>query len=180
MERLQVAAGLWFIAAFISMFFTEQFPALKPIVMWTFKIYAGIVITSILGAVLFSVVLSVRDAVMGQSEKVATPDRGIGWLGVKKYLYIVVAILGWLSAFAFFNFTHIGGTIMGVMGLIAGLVALGGGVLAFVYGIATDKDFRLLLRSILILGTAASFVIAFVYCIYLFGIFVIHWIQGLQ
>jgi hypothetical protein len=97
----------------------------------------------------------------------------------KKSLYVVAAILGWLLIFVFFNFTHIGNLILGGMGFIVGLAALGGGVLAFGYGIATDKEFRRLIRSILVLGTTGAFLIVVVYGIYLAGSFLIHWIYNL-
>jgi hypothetical protein len=60
---LQVTAGFWFLASFICMFFTEQFPFLKSVVTWTFRIYASIFIAFILGLVLFSVLYGAREAV---------------------------------------------------------------------------------------------------------------------
>jgi hypothetical protein len=67
-DILQVAAGFWLLAAFICMFFTEQFPFLKPVVMWTFRVYAGSFIALILGAILFSVLYGARSAVRIYSE----------------------------------------------------------------------------------------------------------------
>jgi hypothetical protein len=40
-DSLLGAAGVWFWAAFIAMFLEKRLPALRPLVLWTFRIYFG-------------------------------------------------------------------------------------------------------------------------------------------
>jgi hypothetical protein len=41
--------GVWFSSAFIGIFLEERFPALHPFVFWTFRIYLGAVVVSVVG-----------------------------------------------------------------------------------------------------------------------------------
>ena len=57
----EIVTAIWFVAAFISMFLTKQFPFLNPFVMWSFRIYIGCYVAFIVGAVVFSILYGARN-----------------------------------------------------------------------------------------------------------------------
>ena len=57
---MEVAAGVWFLSAFVLMYFTESHPRLRGVVWWTFAIYVG-------ACVVFAVVLVALSVASGAS-----------------------------------------------------------------------------------------------------------------
>jgi hypothetical protein len=45
----RVLLGVWFSSAFIGMFFEKRFPFLHPYIFWTFRIYLGALVVSLIG-----------------------------------------------------------------------------------------------------------------------------------
>ena len=46
---VRVLLGVWFSSAFIGMFFEGRFPLLHPYISWTFRIYLGALVVSLVG-----------------------------------------------------------------------------------------------------------------------------------
>jgi hypothetical protein len=45
---VRVVLGVWFSSAFIGMFLEERFPFLHPYIFWTFRIYLGAAVVSLI------------------------------------------------------------------------------------------------------------------------------------
>jgi hypothetical protein len=73
----EIVTTILFVAAFIGMFLTKQFPLLNPFVMWSFRIFIGCFVAFIVGAVVFSVVYGARNIFRLYLDTIASERYGL-------------------------------------------------------------------------------------------------------
>lgn len=71
---IQGVSGVTFIAAFVGMFFTDRYPVIKPFVIWTLRIWAGVFVATIVGFLVIFGVIAPSVNMAGELADAVTPD----------------------------------------------------------------------------------------------------------